>query len=402
MQLIINDADERQAAIDGIENVTRIVARFRTVEVDYVSGRYGINGNFEKRLVALYRAVAVFYIKATCYFAKSTPFRTIRGIVEADAWKHTLDSIKSTESECDRFVTMMGLSKSLERIDKVLEDLSRIEFRDLIKDVEKWLIPDVDVGRQHQAKRPKLASGYDKAGSWLLDSPKFKSWEAGAEGAEQLWINGAVGTGKSSLVAIIVDRMRARDNVAFYYCTVNTIGAANLSKASGDDASVTQVLRGLLGQLAMSSDGKRIAEEIEVAFDQASQPGALGRVPLGLKDAKGLLVKIINARRTATIIIDGLDEMSEYSLLLRTLKDVNDRVDSNGLRLLLASQGVVPVRSFFPSTRLAVAGGANGIADMESFISGRVGQFRDENPDIMSSDLAEDIVNTLSTKAEGM
>jgi hypothetical protein len=98
---------------------------------------------------------------------------------------------------------MLGLSKSLERIDKVLEDLSRIELKDLIKDVEKWLIPDVDVGQQHQAKRPKLASGYDKARSWLLDSPEFKSWEEGDEGAEQFWINGAVGTGKSSLVAIL-------------------------------------------------------------------------------------------------------------------------------------------------------------------------------------------------------
>jgi hypothetical protein len=125
-------------------------------------------------------------------------------------------------------------------------------------------------------------------------------------------------------------------------------------------------------------------------------------VPLDLEDAKDLLVRIINARRYTTIIINGLDEMPEYSFLLRTLKVVNDRVDSNGLRLLLSSQGVVPVRSFFPSTKLAVAGGADSIADMESFISGRVGQFRDENPEILSSDLAEDIVNTLTRKAEGM
>jgi hypothetical protein len=123
----------------------------------------------------------------------------------------------------------------------------------------------------------------------------------------------------------------------------------------------------------MSPDGKRIAEEIEVAFDQASQPGALGRVPLGLEDAKDLLVGIINARRDTTIMIDGLDEMPEYSFLLKTLKVVNDRVDSNGLRLLLSSQGVVPVRSFFPSTKLVVVGGVDSIADMESFISGRVG-----------------------------
>ncbi|KAK1761777.1 hypothetical protein QBC33DRAFT_614675 [Phialemonium atrogriseum] len=397
LPLIVNDTDERQAAIDGVEHVTRIVARFRTVEDDYVSGRYGKNEHFERALVALYRRVAFFYMKAACYFARSTPFRSIRGLVAADEWKPTLDSVKVTETECHSFVATLGWSKSLEKVDKVLEDLSRVEFKDLIKDIENWLIPNINVEGQHHAKQPKLASGYDKAGSWLLDMPEFKSWE-GEEDAGQFWISGAVGTGKSSLVAIIVDRIRRmqQENVAFFYCIVDTPGTTE------HDVVVTRILRGLLGQLAMSQDRKRIAEEIEVAFDQSAKPGALGRVPLSLDAAKVLLVKIINTRRSTTIIIDGLDEVPDSRHLLLVLKDIDKKVDAKRLRLLLASQSVVPISDYFPLAKVVVAGGQSSMTDMKSFIGRRVQQFNKDRPNILSSGLSEDIVETLSTKAEGM
>lgn len=315
----------------------------------------------------------------------------------ADEWKPTLDSVKVTETECYSFAATLGWSKSLEKVDRVLEDLSRMEFKDLIKDIENWLIPNINVEGQHQAKQPKLASGYDKAGSWLLDMPKFRSWE-GEEDAGQFWISGAVGTGKSSLVAIIVDRMRRRlqENVAFFYCIVDTPGTTE------HNVVVTRILCGLLGQLAMSQDRKRIAEEIEVAFDQSAKPGALGRVPLSLDAAKDLLVKIINTRRGTTIIIDGLDEVPDYGNLLLVLKDIDKKVDAKRLRLLLASQSVVPVTDYFPDAKLVVAGGQSSMADMESFIDGRVQQFNKDRPNILSSHLSEDIVQTLSTKAEGM
>lgn len=382
--------------------MAHVVARFRTVEDDYVSGRFGANADFEKSLVSLYRSLAYFYMKSACYFAKSTSFRTIRGLVAADAWVSTLDSVKEAETECYRFATMLGCSSSLEKIDKVLVDLARMEFKDLIKDVEDWLIPDVNVAQMHQAKLPKLTSGYDKAGSWLLESPEFKSWEEEAGG--QFWIKGPIGTGKSSLVAIIVDRMlrTPKSDLAFFYCTGDQMGATQVPKNMEDDVSASRVLRGLLGQLAMSPDRRRIAEEIEVAFNRSSQPGALGRVPLSLKDAKDLLVKVINSRRATTIIVDGLDEVSNPRHLLRTLGDVHDKADPGKLQLLLASQSVAPVDTYFPSVKLAVAGGPKSITDMKSFISGRVRQFNESSTVTLGSDLSQDIVETLSNKAEGM
>lgn len=86
LPLIVNDTDERQKAIDGVEVMARITARYRTVEDDYTSGLILGNEEFEKALVTLYRGIATFYIKAACYFAMSTFGRTWRGIIAADAW----------------------------------------------------------------------------------------------------------------------------------------------------------------------------------------------------------------------------------------------------------------------------------------------------------------------------
>lgn len=72
-QLIINDTEEREAAIRGVEYVAGVVARFKTVEDDYVSRRLDKNPDFEKALVHLYHSLAFFYMKSACYFARSTP-----------------------------------------------------------------------------------------------------------------------------------------------------------------------------------------------------------------------------------------------------------------------------------------------------------------------------------------
>lgn len=114
---------------------------------------------FAKSLIALYRAIALFYMKAACYFARSTPFRTVRGLVAADAWGPALESARTAETTCYSLVTLLGWTTSLRKVDEVLKNLSTIEFKDLIRDVEQWLVWDVKVKQQHQAKRPSLALG---------------------------------------------------------------------------------------------------------------------------------------------------------------------------------------------------------------------------------------------------
>ncbi|KAJ6036252.1 ankyrin repeat-containing protein [Penicillium herquei] len=60
LPLITNDTKERQIAIDGIEVMTRITARYTAVDRDYNSGSINQDLSFEKALVRLYREITLF------------------------------------------------------------------------------------------------------------------------------------------------------------------------------------------------------------------------------------------------------------------------------------------------------------------------------------------------------
>ncbi|KAG4287348.1 hypothetical protein FPRO06_05000 [Fusarium proliferatum] len=397
--IITNDTDERQLAIDGVSKATELVARYKIVEEDYIYGKHGKHEDFEKILVAMYSKITLFYIKAACYFAKSTLKRMLRGVATLDDWKSTLTNLTKADEECQAFVVSLGISASLKKGDQILEKLSKIETSTQINRIKTWLLYDVDVDKQHLDKQEKLGSEFRNSGKWLLDSTEFKEWKENT--SAHLWISGPVGTGKTSLVSIVVNSLRSlgTENVAFFYYSVDT---SKTLQTPNTISRLEQIFRGLVGQLAMSPDKTRVTEEVEIAFDKALKHGTLQPAPLGWEGAKGLLIEIIASRRNSTIIIDGIDEFPEFTKLLNELKAIHDAVKPGQLRLLLASQTVVPVGEYFPSTILLVAGGEKSKPDMNAFIQRRVELFRSEHPKALTRAVADDMVETLSENAEGM
>ncbi|KAM5343371.1 hypothetical protein ACJ41O_011908 [Fusarium nematophilum] len=397
--MIISDTEERQTAIDGVSRTTQLTARYKTVEEDYLRGMHGENEDFENALVALYRHITLFYVKATCYFAKSILKRMLRGVATLDDWASDLADLTEADKECQAFVTGLGLSASLKKSDQILEKLNKLETNDQIDRIKGWLLSDVDVDKQQLDKQDKLGSEVKYSGRWLLDSDEFKEWEDST--SAQLWISGSIGTGKTSLVSIVVDSLRSLDieNVAFFYYSIDI---RNTLQTPDTSSRLEQVFRGLVGQLAMSPDKTKVSEEVEIAFEDAVKRGTLQPAPLGWEGAKNLLIKIVASRRNTTIIIVGIDEFPEFAKLLKQLKAIYHAVKPGKLRLLLSSQTVVPVSEYFPSTTLMVAGGEKSKLDMRAFIERRVELFRAEHKKALTQTVADDMVDTLSEKAEGM
>ncbi|SCO46630.1 uncharacterized protein FFMR_08638 [Fusarium fujikuroi] len=94
---------------------TELVARYKIVEEDYIYGKHGKHEDFEKILVAMYSKITLFYIKAACYFAKSTLKRMLRGVATLDDWKSTLTNLTKADEECQAFVVSLGISASLKK-----------------------------------------------------------------------------------------------------------------------------------------------------------------------------------------------------------------------------------------------------------------------------------------------
>lgn len=375
--------------------MARITARYKTVDEDYTSGRIQQNPEFEDALISLYRNISLFYMKAACYFARSTLSRILRGTFTADAWTSARAAVDDADTQCHSFELSLGLSEALHKSDELLKGLDQIQSRDHIDRVKKWLLFDVDVESQHAGIREKLGSQYRESGKWLLDSPKFKTWLQGDKG--QFWIQGAVGTGKTSLVSILIDHIKPqRENIAFFYFSDNPLDTLTESSSY-----LTKILRAIIGQLALSPKDNRIAEEVDLRFNMAVTYGSLRNpVPLDREQAAGLLIELINSRDETTIILDGLDEFPSFAKLLSMLQDIRD--NTKALKFLFSSQYVVPVDTYFPSTEKAVVGGEDTALDMKAFIEGELREFKLQRPGLVDEKLSKDIVETLSEKAEGM
>lgn len=244
-KVIISDTKERQTAIDGVSKATHLAARYKTVEDDYLRGMHGENENFENALVVLYRSITLFYVKTTCYFAKSTLKRMLRGVMDLDDWASDLADLTEADKECQAIVTSLGLSASLKKGDQILELINKLETNDQVDRIKGWLLPDVDVDKQHLDKQEKLGSEFKNSGRWLLDSYEFQAWK-GSTWA-QFWITGPIGTGKTSLVSIIVDSLRSlgTENVAFFYYSIDI---SNTLHSPNNNSRLEQVFRGLVGQ----------------------------------------------------------------------------------------------------------------------------------------------------------
>jgi hypothetical protein len=372
--------------------VARLTARYQAVNKAYSCGSYGTNSEFEKAIVELYRTILVFYIRAACYFSRSTISRTFRNTIVIDDWKSTLGDIDKAEKNCQDFTTLLGISTILENSDRILNELTRITSADYLAKIRNWLIPEINLDSRSGRLNPR----YKSSGRWLLDSQVYKDWNC--EGHGLLWIQGASGTGKSSLVSIIIDKIKGLRNVVYFYCT------DALEPFSENLNHITVILRALITQLAMSpEDENKVAEEVQLSYDAAGTEGRLRTAePLDRLKAGLLLTQLINSREQTTIIIDGLDECPHFTELLAILKNIHN--SCNNLRLLLSSQYVVPVNhiNYFPSINEVVAGGEDSIEDMKSFIRGELEDFSGTRPGQIGEELASDIIETLSKQAEGM
>ena len=236
-----------------------------------MAGRLGRDAKFEDAVTALCSRILLFYAKAACYFAHHTFTMALRNVVKLDDWTSSLEKAFKADQTCMDFTSILSQSallKGQEEIERILRALESWEAQSRIHDILAWLSP-IDVGKQHDQVKAKLGARYSASGQWLLQLPNFVSWQASSKG--HFWLRGAVGTGKSSLVSIIIDRLRQNsENVAFFYCT-GALGNPNVNMDSN-----TAILRTVVAQVALSPDGKRIAEEVELHYNRAMTLGLAG------------------------------------------------------------------------------------------------------------------------------
>ncbi|EPE26584.1 Ankyrin repeat-containing protein [Glarea lozoyensis ATCC 20868] len=389
LPLLLNDTKERTKAVDGIASTSETAARYLLIERDYRDGKLGKNDDFERSAIKICTEILIFYAQAAVFFARNEWKRWLVNTFKIDDWTGALEAISEAETACERFSAILTSSALLKGRQEIAKLLAAHE-EETIHKMEAW-VSNTQVGEQHHQVREKLGRRYAGSGKWLLDLPAFVEWKNSSHG--NFWLRGAVGMGKSSLVSIVVEKMKnEEDNFAYFYCT----NALSIPEAT--ESPKCTIIRALAAQLALSPDKKSIAEEVKLKYEKYVSEGLTGVKP-GYEDFLELFSRLIASRNSITLVIDALDECPDYVELLAGLKILSER--NNNLRLLVSSQRVVPVNAYL-TLSINTISSAQNLEDITSFIRGEIEVYKSYHPGVLTDELSRDIVDTLSDKAEGM
>jgi transcription termination factor NusB len=255
------------------------------------------------------------------------------------------------------------------------------------------------------------------SGQWLFDSDEFISWDrADPLTSTVLWLHGIPGSGKTSLVALAIQRERKRltdtkAQLAFFYC--------QRSSAEPQRSKQRELLCSLLRQLAFDKNGG-LKEPVRTLDEKKKKDAALAQHEVQMftdEEVITLLVKLFKMRNT-TIMIDALDEMvrDERPTLYEVFDNISERLrDSNStdnrhavLRLLVSSRNDRDIVLKLSSYRNVCIGVEKNREDIREFVkrelkkSIRGYQLLVDTPEDQQQAILESIERTLVAKAQGM
>jgi hypothetical protein len=143
----VNDSKQRTEAIKGLEDISALVHRYAEIERIYLQDRdLTLRGDFEAAVMKLYTQILEYEARAACQFSRNTALQVARNIVEADSWKDIVESIKVSETACEKFMRIIDAedqrarTKQLEIVlteqnNRINEQLkaSRIQDKELLE-----------------------------------------------------------------------------------------------------------------------------------------------------------------------------------------------------------------------------------------------------------------------------
>ena len=394
------------------------MAKYIAIEDVYVQScqldpKSSSNTAFEGSIIKVYSSILRFQVEAALHFHRPTMARTVSNIVQSVDWADLLSKVKQSDAECVALTSMTGMATLGSNLSGIGNSLVEIRQRsEEIQDISKTLamlqeswdanqkgisqivswISDAQVGEDHERVRTKLGARHWDAGQWFLQNPGFKAWKSSNRG--QFWLQGSVGTGKTSLASIVINELvKAGDDdrsIAFYYCSRNSTASSN---------DTTAIFRSLVAQLACTSDGEDVYPVIRQWYQRDAKRYVMGS-RLSLTECEDLLVTLMTFRGRTAIVIDGVDEAKEEMQLLRSLYQIWRRYPR--LQVFLTSRLHVDVLDVFPRITTVQSDFGKTSEDIKEYIRKELQRKERRNPKVITDELAERMVNILAQRAQGM
>ena len=398
--------------------ITPMVARYTRIEALYIhKQKWILVRNFEKVLTDLYASILKINLEMVHFYKSSSAKRVRDAVMGRHDWKGMLADVKTRDEICLGFTNIFDAENAdarhaelhtlvweqqevMDRTLKFLQANHNHVQQEANDAVIEW-ISKINPGDDHGSilDRTKTDTVFRTSGQWLLGRSQYHAWtEATHEAESVLSIEGYIGTGKTSLMSLIIENMLERSNlangqqVAFFYC----------SKSHGkqDGSPTKDILRGLLRQLAFGEDGLYLLEPIEYAYKQARMHGGLQQY-LTDQLCLDLLQSCVTIHGTVYIIIDALDESAGWEDVLEELGKI--RYGTLGtVKLCFSSRPEVVVSSRFPDVLSVDVGESDTQADLRAFVEYAVTSRGSPLLKDPEGGLEKALINALCDGAQGM
>lgn len=182
------------------------------------------------------------------------------------------------------------------------------------------------------------------------------------------------------------------NRIAYFYCS---------KKQGTEDANSTKtVLQSILRQLAWSTSNLSVAPTIKAKYIAAQRGPAAGTRRLTADECLQMINQFVADYYHTTILIDALDECSDFFELLSYLVEISS-ASQGKVRFLFSSRMNVPVHQFFPKSSTIEVGQDSG-NDIDFFIATEMARNKRRLAQCNALDLEDKMTRVLSHRAQGM
>ena len=440
--------------LEGIELVSNLIYHYAVIEQIYSGKETKLVAGLRKSLVSLYVAILIYLVQALEYFGSSKARRFFKGLsptANAEI-KKLLSAIVEAKNDVDTDsihvndeIARQGLDYLAEGQRRLEEQIARagvdqeLQTRCVTEMIQEWKTPlatmtdkisDVyDMMEedqmvkilnwlskvQHESLHIAVQNGrLESSGKWLINSSLFRRWLTSSE-SSILWMHGILGSGKTNLVSIVIDHLRAirtkqegqqilPARLAFFYCSSNRAPSENPK----DEASRTEpveVFRSIIRQLSMVERRLDLDFAVKEKYRQLKNNEVGEPRKLTMPECVELL-KVLSRDAPTTIVIDALDELKPTTRvgLIKGLEDVVNSCPEQ-TKVFLSTRHIPSIiRHLEPHPSLEVTADKNG-NDISSFIATQLekkihsGEFLDGEA---SEELRIEVQKALTERAGGM
>ncbi|ETS85593.1 hypothetical protein PFICI_03618 [Pestalotiopsis fici W106-1] len=429
IKVTINESEEFAAMIDGLQEVTNVIARYAIFESIYLQQHTSATEHLEASLVALYAAVLSFLGEADAHFGRNTTRRFLRSTLRpASEIEKSLELIRSRQTEVDRTANIAGMEILQNTSTAMHELVTMVGNLTLQLNITNYRLEQMHTSRVSRPKSPTeslksvvtsimgptqrlsqrgpmprddlspearriifdwlspvkyqthhLVETKDRlpnSGAWMFRSSQFRNWRDSSI-SETLWLHGMPGCGKTKLASAVIDLDLGVGNahtsnaapLAYFYCSRNS--------AEPERWDPSEVLRCIARQLCRDDPDFFVYEPLKHLYEKADKPRH-GERRID-NDACVELVLQLLRENPATIVIDALDELDpdRRHSLLESLDQIVKR-SANVIKVFMTSRDDLDISIRLRSTpNLYISASSNQI-DVASFIDVKIHEAVDQ------------------------